>query len=99
MKRGFLPRKDIAYQEFGESPPLEIGKCEAAKCASGRSEVGGRSTPQEERSGEVVKREKESKGVRAAERVSASKGGKNKGGRASKREVSELEKKEEVSGI
>lgn len=33
MKR-YLPdgRKDIAYQEFGESPPprLEIGKCEAA---------------------------------------------------------------------
>lgn len=42
-----------------------------------------------------MKREKESKGVRAAERVSASKGGKNKGGRASKREVSELEKKED----
>lgn len=51
MKR-YLPegRKDIAYQEFGESPPprLEIGKCEAAiqqcqeakqsaeKCGTGR---------------------------------------------------------------
>lgn len=43
MKR-YLPegRKDIAYQEFGESPPprLEIGKCEAAIHSSAKAKCG-----------------------------------------------------------